>query len=129
MLILNLRLRFPTVVKINTVLLNTLIKLCTVVASTLDALIHSLQSFGFQASEPAASSVPWVTISTTSLRWEAELMQQVLVAHGIPARIVALGIGPYMGQGSPAALQVHAEHEPLAHLLLSVVDEATEASD
>lgn len=56
-------------------------------------------------------------------------MQHVLAAHEISARIIDLGIESYMGQGSPAALQVHAEDEQPALLLLSAIDEATEASE
>ena len=71
----------------------------------------------------------WTTVKTTSFRWEAEFLQQVLAAHAIPTCIVDLGVKSYMGQGSPAALQVPAEHEQLAILLLSGVDESIEASD
>jgi hypothetical protein len=70
--------------------------------------------------------VTWVTIRTMSLRWEAELMQQVLVAHDIPTRIVALGVGFYMGQGSPAALQVTSDDEQAALSLLVPLEETTE---
>ena len=69
----------------------------------------------------------WTTVKTTSLRWEAELMEQVLAAHEIPARVIDLGIASYMGQGSPAALQVQVEDEQSAMLLLSAVDEEREA--
>ena len=69
----------------------------------------------------------WTTVKTTSLRWEAELMEQVLAAHEIPSRVIDLGIASYMGQGSPAALQVQAEDEQLAMLLLGAVDEGTAA--
>lgn len=57
------------------------------------------------------------------LALEAELMQQVLIAHNIPARIVTLGGGSYMGQGSPAALQVLSENEQTALNLLKPVEE------
>ncbi len=56
-------------------------------------------------------------------------MEQVLAAHEVPARIIDLGIESYMGQGSLAALQVHAEDEQFAIQLLSVINEATEASE
>ncbi|MBC7970101.1 MAG: hypothetical protein H7Z11_08250 [Verrucomicrobia bacterium] len=69
----------------------------------------------------------WMTVKTASFRWEAELMQQVLIAHEISARIIDLGVESYMGQGSPAALQVPAEDEQAALLLLSTVDEVSEA--
>lgn len=67
--------------------------------------------------------VSWITLKTTSLRWEAELMQQILEAHDIPARIVDLGASPYFGMGSPAALQVRVSDRWTALLLLSPVDE------
>lgn len=50
-------------------------------------------------------------------------MQQLLAAHQIPARIVDLGMTAYLGAGSPAALQVQAEDEWTALLLLSPVEE------
>ncbi|MEG4443858.1 hypothetical protein QUB47_15535 [Microcoleus sp. AT9_B5] len=65
----------------------------------------------------------WITLTTTSFRWEAELMQQLLAAHEIPARIVDLGIASYLGAGSATALQVLPEHQPTASLLLSPVEE------
>ena len=71
----------------------------------------------------------WVTVSTTNLRWEAELMQQVLMAHDIPTRLVALGLGLYMGQGSPAALQVLIEDKQTALNLLKPIEEKTETSE
>ncbi len=71
----------------------------------------------------------WITLRTTPMRWEAELMQQVLAAHGIPARIVDLGLTSYMGMGSPAALQVHSVHQWAARLLLSPIEDESEAPD
>ncbi|HSF75595.1 MAG TPA: hypothetical protein VLA84_17500 [Microcoleus sp.] len=65
----------------------------------------------------------WITLTTTSFRWEAELMQQLLVAHEIPARIVDLGIASYLGAGSATALQVLPEHQQTASLLISPVEE------
>ncbi|MEG4506970.1 hypothetical protein QUA81_03825 [Microcoleus sp. F6_B4] len=65
----------------------------------------------------------WITLTTTSFRWEAELMQQLLAAHEIPARIVDLGIASYLGAGSATALQVLPEHQRTASLLLSPVEE------
>lgn len=56
-------------------------------------------------------------------------MQQVLIAHEIPTRLVALGLGLYMGQGSPAALQVLLEDEQTALNLLKPVEEKTETSE
>lgn len=56
-------------------------------------------------------------------------MQQVLAAHGIPARIVDLGLTSYMGMGSPAALQVHSVHQWAARLLLSPIEDESEAPD
>ena len=65
----------------------------------------------------------WITLKTTSFRWEAELMQQLLAAHQIPARIVDLGIASYLGAGSATALQVLPEHHPSASLLISPIEE------
>ncbi|HEY9859695.1 MAG TPA: hypothetical protein V6D16_09325 [Candidatus Obscuribacterales bacterium] len=65
----------------------------------------------------------WITLRTTSTRWEAEIMQQVLAAHQIPARVLDLGVAPYLGLGSPAALQVRAEDQWTALLLISPVEE------
>ncbi|MBE9016468.1 hypothetical protein C7B79_34720 [Chroococcidiopsis cubana CCALA 043] len=65
----------------------------------------------------------WMTLRTTSWRWEAELMQQLLEAHGIPTRILDLGSTSYFGAGSPAALQVYAKDRWTALLLLSPIEE------
>ena len=65
----------------------------------------------------------WITLKTTNARWEAELMQQVLAAHDIPSRIIERGITPYFGAGSPAALQVRAQDQWIALLLLSCPEE------
>ncbi|MEG4120496.1 hypothetical protein QUA43_23885 [Microcoleus sp. N9_B4] len=65
----------------------------------------------------------WITLTTTSFRWEAELMQQLLAAHEIPARIVDLGIASYFGAGSATALQVLPEHQQTASLLISPIEE------
>ncbi len=62
-------------------------------------------------------------MKTTSTRWEAELMQQILAAHQIPTRVIDLGIGSYLGTGSPAALQVRLEDQWTALLLLSPLEE------
>lgn len=50
-------------------------------------------------------------------------MQQVLTAHQIPSRILDLGVAPYLGLGSPAALQVRSEDQWTALLLISPVEE------
>lgn len=55
------------------------------------------------------------------------MMQQVLVAHEVPARIVDLGVMPYMGLASPAALQVRAEDRWTALMLLSPLEEEIKA--
>lgn len=65
----------------------------------------------------------WITLKTTSTRWEAELMYQILIAHDIPARIIDLGIMSYFGAGSPAALQVDLQDRWTALLLLSPLEE------
>jgi len=67
--------------------------------------------------------VSWITLTTTSFRWEAELMQQILAAHQIPTRIVDLGVASYLGAGSATALQVLPEHQPTASLLISPIEE------
>lgn len=54
-------------------------------------------------------------------------MQQLLAAHQIPARIVDLGIASYLGAGSATALQVLAEHQPTASLLISPVEDEPES--
>ena len=69
----------------------------------------------------------WITIRTTSLRWEAELMQQVLLAQQIPTRILDAGM-PCIGMGSPAAVQVPSQHVWSARLLLSPVEDDEETS-
>lgn len=61
----------------------------------------------------------WITLKTTTARWEAELMQQMLAAHNIPSRVLDIGIGIYFGQGSQAALQVRPQDQWTALLLLS----------
>ncbi|GET40565.1 putative signal transducing protein [Microseira wollei] len=65
----------------------------------------------------------WITLLTTSKRWEAELMQQILAAHEIPSRILDLGMASYLGSGAFAALQVRPEDRWTALLLLSPVEE------
>lgn len=50
-------------------------------------------------------------------------MEQVLLAHEIPARVIDLGIASCMGAGSPAALQVRSPDRWIASLLISPVDE------
>lgn len=67
----------------------------------------------------------WVTILTTNYRWEAELMEQMLLSHDIPARIVDLGIAAYFGAGSPAALQVRSQDRWEALLLLSQPEDSS----
>ncbi|MGI0489319.1 hypothetical protein ACN4EK_28225 [Pantanalinema rosaneae CENA516] len=67
----------------------------------------------------------WITLRTTSTRWEAELMQQVLTSHEIASRIVDLGVSSYMGYGCPAALQVLPDDRWTALLLLSPIGDDT----
>lgn len=55
--------------------------------------------------------------------WEAELMQQILASHDIPARVVNLGLGSYMGVAGPAELQVPSGYQWTALLLLSSVEQ------
>lgn len=66
----------------------------------------------------------WITIKHTDNNWEAELMQQLLEAHGIQARVISQGIGSaYLGSGSPCILQVSPLDRWTALLLLSPVDD------
>ncbi|HEY9907279.1 MAG TPA: hypothetical protein V6D18_06685 [Thermosynechococcaceae cyanobacterium] len=71
----------------------------------------------------------WITLRTTSGRWEAEMMQQILTAHEISNRIVDLGSVPYLGLGSPAALQVRVGDRWAAALLLSPLEEDAETQE
>jgi hypothetical protein len=57
------------------------------------------------------------------------MMQQVLVAHEIPTRVLDLGMVAYMGLGSPAALQVPAENQWMAQLLLAPLDDEVRAEE
>ena len=68
----------------------------------------------------------WITLLTTSTRWQAELMQQLLAAHDIPTRIVDLGVKSYLGSGTPAALQVRSQDKWTALLLLSPLEDEQE---
>lgn len=68
----------------------------------------------------------WTTLFTTSTRWEAELMQQLLTAHDIPVRIIDLGVRSYMGAGTPTALQVRLQDKWTALLLLSPLEDHLE---
>ncbi len=61
----------------------------------------------------------WITLRTTTARWEAELMQQMLAAYDIPSRVLDIGLGIYCGQGSTAALQVLSQDQWTALFLLS----------
>ncbi|HHP7244403.1 MAG TPA: hypothetical protein ACFE0H_06930 [Elainellaceae cyanobacterium] len=68
----------------------------------------------------------WITLKTTGTRWEAELMQQMLAAHEIPARVVSHGVVPHFGCGVPAAVQVRPQDRWTALLLLSPVEDYAE---
>jgi Putative prokaryotic signal transducing protein len=67
--------------------------------------------------------VTWITLLTTSTRWEAELIEQILIAHDIPVKLIDLGMVAYFGSGSPAAVQVPLEDKWTALLLLSPMEE------
>jgi hypothetical protein len=54
-------------------------------------------------------------------------MEQILIAHAIPARVIDLGLASYMGAGSPAALQVRPQDRWIASLLISPVDDPDES--
>lgn len=66
----------------------------------------------------------WITIRTTQYRWEADLMQQILSAHDIPARVVNRGVAPHFGCGTPAAVQVQPQDKWTALLLVSPMEES-----
>ncbi len=65
----------------------------------------------------------WITLLTTSTRWEAELIEQILIAHDIPVKLIDLGMVAYFGSGSPAAVQVLLQDKWTALLLLSPLEE------
>ncbi|GAA6615432.1 hypothetical protein [Scytonema sp. NUACC26] len=69
----------------------------------------------------------WITLLTTSFRWQAELMQELLAAHGIPTKIIDLGVKSYLGAGTPAALQVRLQDKWAALLLLSSYEDEQES--
>ena len=75
------------------------------------------------------NTVSWITLRTTSFRWEAELIQQLLAAHNIPVRIVDLGSVSYMGWGSAAAVQVQPQDATTAWLLVSPLEEEVRESE
>ncbi|BAY44531.1 hypothetical protein SAMD00079811_21310 [Scytonema sp. HK-05] len=68
----------------------------------------------------------WITLLTTSTRWQAELMQQLLASHDIPTKIIDLGVKSYLGAGTPAALQVRLLDKWTALLLLSPPEDEQE---
>ena len=68
----------------------------------------------------------WVTLRTVSARWEAVLIAELLAAHEIPVRIIDLGFHAYLGQGSPAKLQVRSGDRWTALLLTSNPEAETE---
>ena len=85
-------------------LLNTLITVITVVVRGVLTLVCLTRTLEFDAARVKSNrfdSMTWMTVKTTRFRWEAELIQQVLIAHEISVRIIDLGIESYMGQGSP----------------------------
>jgi hypothetical protein len=74
------------------------------------------------------TGVNWITLKTTDNRWEAEMMQQMLAAHEIPARVIQQGVLPHFGCSTPAALQVRPQDQWTALLLLSPIEEKEELS-
>ncbi|MBE9118399.1 hypothetical protein IQ249_21130 [Lusitaniella coriacea LEGE 07157] len=64
----------------------------------------------------------WIAIRTTSTRWEAEFMQQLLESHGIPSRAISLGASACFLSGQ-TALQVLPQDKWTAMLLLSPLEE------
>ncbi|MDJ1185003.1 putative signal transducing protein [Roseofilum casamattae] len=67
----------------------------------------------------------WITIRTTSSRWEAELIEQLLADRDIPARLLDYGAMAYLGMGSPTTVQVPLECRWSALLLLSQIEESS----
>ncbi len=65
----------------------------------------------------------WIILKTTSARWQAEFMQQVLAAHDIPSLVIDIGTGIYLGRGSQCALKVQSKDRWTALLLLSNPEE------
>lgn len=130
MLILTSPLEFPAFAEINVVLLNTLHNLHTEMIRIMSFITYRLKRWQWLAANSASvqeDGTVWITVKTTRFRWEAELMQQVLLAHDISTLMIDRGIEPYMGQGSSAALKVHVEDEQTARLLLDAWDGETEA--
>jgi hypothetical protein len=70
--------------------------------------------------------VDWITLKTTGNQWEADMMQQMLAAHEIPARVIQQGVLPHFGCNTPAALQVRRQDKWTALLLLSPIDDKDE---
>lgn len=73
-------------------------------------------------------AMSWITLRTTSTRWEAEFMQQLLESHDIPSRVVNLGASSCFLSGQ-AALQVLPQDQWTALLLLSPVEEDNEMEE
>ncbi|MDY6785718.1 MAG: hypothetical protein SW833_24745 [Cyanobacteriota bacterium] len=70
----------------------------------------------------------WITLRTTSARWEAELMQQLLSSHNIPSRVLNLGASSCFISGQ-SVLQVLPQDKWTALLLLSPVEEDNEVEE
>ncbi|MFM7547089.1 MAG: hypothetical protein ACKO3I_11400 [Synechococcales cyanobacterium] len=68
----------------------------------------------------------WITLKTTAVRWEAELMQQILNAHGIPSRFLEQGGAGCLGLANLIAFQVQSQDQWTALLLLSSLEEDRE---
>ncbi|NJN86933.1 MAG: hypothetical protein HC881_12350 [Leptolyngbyaceae cyanobacterium SL_7_1] len=64
----------------------------------------------------------WVTLKATRTREEAELLQQMLTAHDVPARVIMLDTLVHIGCTS--TLQVRLQDRWTALLLLSPTEEA-----
>ncbi len=94
-------------------------KPCTVISYS----VSEQRSLSFHKQRMTTDQPSWTTVRTTSMRWEAEFMQQVLAAQQIPSRIIDHGVPSYMGMGSPATLQVPSPYLWSARLLLSPVEE------
>lgn len=63
----------------------------------------------------------WITLRTTRTREEAELWQQMLTAHDVPARVIILDTWVHIGC---ASIQVRLQDWWTALLLLSPTEDA-----
>jgi hypothetical protein len=65
----------------------------------------------------------WVKLCTKPTRWEAELLERLLVGYGIPAHLQDLGVSPYFGVGAATAVLVQLDDWDAASQLAIAVSE------